>query len=108
MADVFQEETGTDWTDETKNYTWRRGCLKVYPLFHTTAKERQTTRCIKKANWGEMERVTVAVIKYGLTPISVMISTPVAWHKNHYLLSAIKDIFAFLAGDKNFLKVYSV
>lgn len=56
-----------------------------------------------------MERVTVAVIKDGLTPISVMISrTPEAWHKNHYLLSTVKHIFALLAGDKNFLKVYPV
>lgn len=56
-----------------------------------------------------MEHVTVAVVKNGLTPIFVMISrTPVAWHKNHYLLSAIKGIFALSAGDKNFPKVYSV
>lgn len=64
---------------------------------------------IKKANWGKMERVTVAVIKDGLTPISVMISrTPEASHKNNYFLSTIKHIFALLAGDKNFLKVYPV
>lgn len=75
----------------------------------TLLQERQTIRCIKKANWGKMESVTVAVIKDGLTPISVMISrTPEAWHKNHYLLSTIKHIFALLAGDKNFLKLYPI
>lgn len=56
-----------------------------------------------------MERGTVPVIKDGLTPTSVIFSrTPVALHKNHYLLSAVKDIFALLASVKNFLQVYSI